>query len=61
MDLENLASLIQNVWSVPRPQLVLSFYGDEVLSTASKESLKKLIWKSSDSTCELVFPSSYAD
>ncbi|KAA0192072.1 Transient receptor potential cation channel subfamily M member 2 [Fasciolopsis buskii] len=50
MDLENLASLIQNVWSVPRPQLVLSFYGDEVLSTASKESLKKLIWKSSDST-----------
>ncbi|THD27935.1 Transient receptor potential cation channel subfamily M member 2 [Fasciola hepatica] len=49
-ELENLTRLIQMVWSVPKPQLVLSFYGDEVQSSVSKESLRKLIWKSSDST-----------
>ncbi|VDP68349.1 unnamed protein product [Echinostoma caproni] len=48
--LHNLMTLCGTVWAMPRPQLILSFYGDEILSTASKENLRKLIWKSSDST-----------
>ncbi|KAF8568535.1 hypothetical protein P879_07396 [Paragonimus westermani] len=45
-----LSHLFETVWSMERPQLVLSFYGDEVNSTQLKEGIRKLIWKISGST-----------
>ncbi|KAF7233490.1 hypothetical protein EG68_06692 [Paragonimus skrjabini miyazakii] len=50
VEISKLSHLFETVWSMERPQLVLSFYGDEVNSTQLKESIRKLIWKISGST-----------
>ncbi|KAG5447154.1 Transient receptor putative cation channel sub M member 2 [Clonorchis sinensis] len=50
LDLSKLTYFFESVWSLQRPQLVLTFYGDEASSSTVKESLRKLVWKASDST-----------
>ncbi|OON14353.1 hypothetical protein X801_09856, partial [Opisthorchis viverrini] len=50
MDFSKLTYFFESVWSLQRPQLVLTFYGDEVSSSTVRESLRKLVWKASDST-----------
>ncbi|TGZ61571.1 hypothetical protein CRM22_007924 [Opisthorchis felineus] len=50
LDLTKLTYFFESVWSLHRPQLVLTFYGDDVSSSIVKESLRKLVWKASDST-----------
>nr|CAH8830372.1 unnamed protein product [Trichobilharzia regenti] len=47
---DQIINLFTKVWKLPRPQLILSFYGDYADAAHTRERIRRLIWKVSEST-----------